>query len=140
MSQAFVSLQAERRWVLTGTPIVNAPNDLGSLLTCIQVCAPLDQPELFRRLVIRGLKNGSAEAGRLLQAIVGQALLRRTKDTKDKDGNKLIGLPPIEYYQCPIKLDADTRVFYNEVMAESARRFQDSLRSGEVGAKALYGR
>ncbi|RSH83079.1 uncharacterized protein EHS24_006736 [Apiotrichum porosum] len=136
-AKTFVSLQAERRWVLTGTPIVNAPNDLGSLLTCIQVCAPLDQPELFRRLVIRGLKNGSAEAGRLLQAIVGQALLRRTKDTKDKDGNKLIGLPPIEYYQCPIKLDADTRVFYNEVMAESARRFQDSLRSGESSVNIL---
>lgn len=132
MTKAFASLDAERRWVVTGTPIVNAPNDLGSLLTCIKVCAPLDQHQYFRSLVLRPLKAGSPEGGRLLQAIVGQTLLRRTKDTKDKEGNKLVALPPIEYYQCPVKLDPKTRDIYDVVMKESVRRFKESIDSGEV--------
>lgn len=133
VSQAFVALQADRRWVCTGTPIVNGPADLGSLLTCIKMCAPLDQAEYFRTLVLRPLKSGSPEAPRLMQGIVGQALLRRTKETKDKDGNLLVSLPPIEYYQVPVKLDEETRSIYDEVHAESRRRFEESISSGEVG-------
>jgi SWI/SNF-related matrix-associated actin-dependent regulator of chromatin subfamily A3 len=132
VTQAFAALQAERRWICTGTPIVNSPADLGSLLTCIKMCAPLDQSEYFRTLVLRPLKNGSPEAARLLQGIVGQALLRRTKETKDKDGKPLVSLPPIEYYQVPVKLDEETRRTYDEVHAESRRRFEESIRSGEV--------
>lgn len=138
MSQAFVALQAERRWVCTGTPIVNTPGDLGSLLTCIKMCAPLDQPEYFRTLVLRPLKSGSPEAATLLQAIVGQALLRRTKDTKGKDGKPIVSLPPIEYYQVPVKLDEPTRRIYDEVHAESRRRFEESMSSGEVGGRTMY--
>jgi SWI/SNF-related matrix-associated actin-dependent regulator of chromatin subfamily A3 len=53
MTLAYAGLKAARRWICTGksplnpltsgTPIVNSPADLGSLLTCIQVCKPLDQ-------------------------------------------------------------------------------------------------
>lgn len=130
MTQAFVALQAERRWVCSGTPIVNSPSDLGSLLTCLHICAPLDSTDYFRSLILRPLKAGSAEAGKLLQAIVGQILLRRTKETKDADGNLLVSLPPIEYYQCPVTLDEETRKLYDEVHEESARRFRESMRSG----------
>lgn len=133
VTQAFAALHAERRWICTGTPIVNNPGDLGSLLTCIKMCAPLDQHEYFRTLVLRPLKSGSPEAARLLQGIVGQALLRRTKETKDKDGKPLVSLPPIEHYQVPVKLDDETRCVYDEVHAESRRRFEESMRSGEVG-------
>jgi SWI/SNF-related matrix-associated actin-dependent regulator of chromatin subfamily A3 len=132
VTKAFAALEAERRWIVTGTPIVNAPNDLGSLLTCLKVCAPLDQHDYFRSLVLRPLKAGSPAGGRLLQAIVGQILLRRTKDSADKDGNKLVTLPPIEYYQCPVKLDPQTRETYDEVMRESIRRFRESMNNGQV--------
>lgn len=137
VTRAFAALAAERRWIATGTPIVNEPGDLGSLLTCIRVCAPLDQHEYFRSLVLRPLKHGSSAAGRLLQAIVGQSLLRRTKDTKDKDGNKIVSLPPIEYYQCPVKLDPQTRETYDEVFKESGRRFRESMSTGTVSSYLL---
>ncbi|CAK9786233.1 unnamed protein product [Cutaneotrichosporon oleaginosum] len=136
-AKTFASLHAERRWICTGTPIVNSPADLGSLLTCIKMCAPLDQPEYFRSLVLRPLKSGAAEAARLLQGIVGQALLRRTKETKDATGKPIVSLPPIEYYQVPVKLDEETRRTYDEVHAESRRRFEQSLRSGESAANVL---
>lgn len=133
MTQAFGDLQAERRWVCTGTPIVNSAADLGTLLTCLRLCVPLDDPQIFKWLILRPIKAGSGEASRLLQAIVGQVLLRRTKESKDKEGKKLISLPKIEYYQCPVKLDPDTRELYDEVQVESAKRFQENVATGGVG-------
>lgn len=133
MTKAFAALQAERRWIATGTPIVNSPTDLGTLLACTRVCAPLDKPEFFKSLVLRPLRGGSTEAGRLLQGIVGQVLLRRTKDTVDADGRKIVELPPIEYYQCEVQLDPETRKTYDEVLEVSKQRFEESLRTGEVG-------
>lgn len=133
MTQAFCALQAERRWIATGTPIVNSPTDLGTLLACTRVCAPLDRAEFFKARVLRPLRAGSQEAGRLLQGIVGQVLLRRTKDTVGADGERIVQLPPIEYYQCEVALDPDTRRTYDAVLAASKRLFEESLRSGEVG-------
>lgn len=61
MAQSVCGLEAERRWVLSGTPIVskhssieldvnltsanlqiNSPRDLGSILTFLRICSPLD--------------------------------------------------------------------------------------------------
>ncbi|EJT45195.1 hypothetical protein A1Q1_06427 [Trichosporon asahii var. asahii CBS 2479] len=132
VTKAFANLQAERRWIATGTPIVNSPTDLGTLLACTRVCTPLDKPEFFKSLVLRPLRSGSAEAGRLLQGIVGQVLLRRTKDTVDAEGRKIVELPPIEFYQCEVQLDPETRKTYDEVLEISRQRFEESLRTGEV--------
>ncbi|EIW70483.1 hypothetical protein TREMEDRAFT_60987 [Tremella mesenterica DSM 1558] len=137
MSQAFVALEAEKRWVCTGTPIVNSPADLGSLLSCLHICAPLDQPAYFKSLLLRPLRNGDSNAGKLLQALVGQILLRRTKDSRDAHGNRLVELPPIEYFQCPVKLDEDTRKLYDEIRAASARRLQEGMQTGENPANVL---
>ncbi|KAL1411453.1 hypothetical protein Q8F55_002409 [Vanrija albida] len=137
MTQAFGDLQAERRWVCTGTPIVNSAADLGTLLTCLRLCVPLDDPQIFKSLILRPIKAGSGEASRLLQAVVGQVLLRRTKESKDKKGKKLVTLPKIEYYQCPVKLDPETRKLYDDVQVESAKRFQESVATGGTGANVL---
>lgn len=57
MTLAFAALSAERRWICTGTPIVNSLADLGSILTCLQLCAPLDKVgpvKLSNTLLIEG--------------------------------------------------------------------------------------
>ncbi|WVF71338.1 hypothetical protein IAT40_006141 [Kwoniella sp. CBS 6097] len=137
MTQAFASLQAERRWVCTGTPIVNSSSDLGSLLTCLKICKPLDQPEYFKSLLLRPLKRGDSKAAQLLQALVAQILLRRTKDSKDTKGKKLVELPGIEYFRCAIKLDDETRKLYDEILEGSRRKFQEAMRTGEGTANVL---
>jgi len=91
------------------------------------------QPQYFNSLLLRPLKNGDPTAGKLLQALVGQILLRRTKESKDEAAKRLIELPPIEYFQCPVQLDMSTRRLYDEIHSAGAKRFQDALRTGEVG-------
>lgn len=71
MAQGCRELQAEFRWVITGTPIINSASvssvhfllpkvseflqDLSSLLSFLRVFRPLDDPEYFRRLLTRPL-------------------------------------------------------------------------------------
>lgn len=81
------------------------------------------------------MRNGDPEAGKLLQAVVGQILLRRTKESKDASGKKIIELPPVEFFQCPIKLDAGTRALYDEIAEASRRRLENAMRTGEVWKK-----
>ncbi|WWD17137.1 hypothetical protein CI109_101574 [Kwoniella shandongensis] len=119
------------------TPIVNSPSDLGSLLTCLHLCTPLDQPDYFKSLLLRPLSRGDPAAGKLLQALVGQILLRRTKDSRDSRGNKLVDLPSIEFFRCPVQLDDDTRKLYDEVLDSSKRKFEEALRTGEGTANVL---
>ncbi|WVR06882.1 hypothetical protein IAU60_003918 [Kwoniella sp. DSM 27419] len=137
MTQAFVALEADRRWVCTGTPIINSSGDLGSLLTCLKVCKPLDKAEYFKTLLLRPLKRGDGTAARLLQALVAEILLRRTKDTKDASGKKLVELPSIEYFRCAIKLDEETRKLYDEILEGSRRKFQEAMRTGQSTANVL---
>jgi SWI/SNF-related matrix-associated actin-dependent regulator of chromatin subfamily A3 len=113
----------------------------------LKICKPLDQvslhdrfletkanlqAEYFKSLLLRPLKSGAPEAAKLLQALVGQSLLRRTKDSRDSKGTLLVTLPPIEHFQVPVVLDEDTRVLYDEMYTVSRERFQKSLISGGV--------
>ncbi|OXG23958.1 DNA repair protein Rad5 [Cryptococcus neoformans Tu259-1] len=137
MTVAFANLSAERRWVCTGTPIVNSPNDLGSLLTCLHMCAPLSNPQYFRALLLRPLSRGDPTASKLLQAVVSQILLRRTKDSKGANGENVVELPDIEFFRVPVKLDDETRKVYEEVLEHSKTRFEETLRTGEGAANVL---
>ena len=103
MACAVVALNASRRWVLTGTPIVGQPHntgpndsfetsrsillayvwpkngyfscwqvskkDLGSILTFLKICQPLDNEDFYKRLLLRPLKNGEVSGTELLRVI-----------------------------------------------------------------------
>lgn len=81
-AEACRGLTADRRWVVTGTPIINSPKDLGSILQFLRVCAPLDQEDYFKSLLLRPLTAGSAAGAELLKGVMGQICLRRTKEVR----------------------------------------------------------
>lgn len=41
--------------------------DLGSILTFLQICRPLDNPDFYKRLVLRPLKDGDPSGAELLR-------------------------------------------------------------------------
>ena len=58
-----------------------------------------------------------------MQALVGQVLLRRTKDSKDLNGKRLVDLPSIEYFEAKVSLDEETRTLYDEILRVSTEAF-----------------
>lgn len=82
---------------------------------------------------MRPIKNGDPAAARLLQALVGQILLRRTKESTDAEGKKLVDLPPIEYFEARVALDEETKTLYDEILRVSTEAYiagQVSMRVG----------
>ncbi|KIK67294.1 hypothetical protein GYMLUDRAFT_191953 [Collybiopsis luxurians FD-317 M1] len=133
MSQAVCALEAQRRWAITGTPIVNSIRDLGSLLKFLQICHPLNNDDFFKRLLLRPLKDGIPSGAELLRALMAQICIRRTKEMQDSAGKPLIPLPSVEMIKVPVALSDEARALYNEVERLSSERFQ-TLMSGSTNA------
>ncbi|KAF8893981.1 SNF2 family N-terminal domain-containing protein [Infundibulicybe gibba] len=140
IAKAVCGLRAQRRWVLSGTPIINSPRvrppslasicykcdlqDLGSLLSFLKICQPFDNEEFYKRLLLRPLKDGNPAGVELLRALMSQICIRRTKEMQDSSGNPLIPLPPVEMIIVPVALSDEARALYDEVEQLSKQRLE----------------
>ncbi|KAI9442268.1 SNF2 family N-terminal domain-containing protein [Lactarius indigo] len=122
MAKSVCALNAQRRWVLTGTPI-----DLGSILTFLRICNPLDNPDFQTRLLLRPLKNGEPSGAELLRAIMSQICIRRTKEMQDSNGNFLVPLPGVEMTVVPVTLNPEARELYDIIEQLSKDRIEGLL-------------
>ncbi|KAK9448166.1 SNF2 family N-terminal domain-containing protein [Limtongia smithiae] len=132
MSRACCGLQAERKWALTGTPIVNRLEDLYSLVKFLGVepwnhfpfwktfiTAPYESKEFLRALDV-------------VQTILEPILLRRTKTMKAKDGTPLVVLPPKEVHIESIELTETERAVYDLFYRRAKQTFTASVAAGTV--------
>ncbi|KAJ7287410.1 SNF2 family N-terminal domain-containing protein [Mycena rebaudengoi] len=136
MAKAAFALTAERRWALAATPIINSPKDLGSILTFLQICRPLDQEDFFKRLLLRPLKEGDPAGAELLRNLMSHICIRRTKEMQDAKGNSLVPLPPVEMIIVPVALSDEARAMYDEVEQLSKLRIEDSMRNNNALAQS----
>ncbi|GAA5921661.1 hypothetical protein JCM3775_001751 [Rhodotorula graminis] len=133
MTRACTQLKAERRWILSGTPIVNAAADLGTMVQFLHVCKPLDDPDVWKQRVT---KVDNEARGRALRAVVLSTTLRRTKDMVGVDGKPLVQLPEVLRYQHQVDLGKDDRALYDEVASEVGKSVKASIEDGS--AKPSY--
>ncbi|ODO09770.1 DNA repair protein RAD5 [Cryptococcus amylolentus CBS 6273] len=93
VSRACYELQGQRRWALTGTPIVNRLEDLYSLLHFLRI-TPWGEYSFFRSFVTVPFLSQDPKALNVVQYILETCLLRREKTMRDKDGRLIVDLPP----------------------------------------------
>jgi SWI/SNF-related matrix-associated actin-dependent regulator of chromatin subfamily A3 len=105
---AATSLLATRRWVLTGTPIVNTIKDLHSMLKFLRITGGLERVELFNAVLARPLALGDRNAELILQSIMRTMCLRRKKDMKFVD----LKLPELSEYVHRITFRNDEKEKY----------------------------
>lgn len=119
--QAVNSLKAQHRWCLTGTPIQNRLEDLGSLVEFLRV-DPFDNPNVFRKTFLAPINDGDPSGWAKLKNLIQSISLRRTKISLESD----IALPSRrEVIHC-VQLSEDERTVYNLVK----RHFALSIDSG----------
>lgn len=99
MSQAACALEAQSRWILTGTPIVNNLKDLFSHVKFLRLTGGMADFDIFNSVLIRPLKYNDSHARMLLQALMSTVCLRRMKDMKFVD----IKLPGISFHKYAVK-------------------------------------
>jgi SNF2 family DNA or RNA helicase len=81
-SQAIFNLWAQRRWCLTGTPIQNRIDDLGSLTRFLRLF-PYDTAAGFAQYIRIPAQSGDADFLKTLRVFVDSFTLRRLKDRVD---------------------------------------------------------
>ncbi|KAJ7217931.1 SNF2 family N-terminal domain-containing protein [Mycena pura] len=136
MAKAVCALTAQRRWALAATPIINSPKDLGSLLSFLQICRPLDREDFFNRLLLRPLKNGDPSGAVLLRNLMSHICIRRTKEMQDADGNPLVPLPPVEMIIVPVALSDEARALYDKVEQLSRNRVAAYMKNNSTLAQS----
>ena len=73
-----LKVQADRKWALTGTPFVNRPDDIHSLLAFLEV-APLADKAIFKRAITIPIQSGNDIGLSRLRTTMAHIALRRSK-------------------------------------------------------------
>ncbi|THU47484.1 hypothetical protein C4D60_Mb09t16010 [Musa balbisiana] len=129
-TKAVIALKAERRWVVTGTPIQNSSFDLFSLMAFLRF-QPFSIKSYWQNLVQRPLDQGSKSGLSRLQALVGTISLRRTKSAEN--GSKgLVGLPSKTIETCFVELSAEEREQYDRLESEAQNTIREYIDADTV--------
>ncbi|KAK8008748.1 SNF2 family N-terminal domain-containing protein [Apiospora marii] len=142
MHQAVCRIPAEYRWCLSGTPMMNSVDEMGSLIHFLRI-KPYNDPQEFRRkfnaLYPKGNKgfDDPASVMKSLQVLLRAIMLRRTK-TSMIDGEPIITLPPKTEITDHVIFNEDEQQYYDDLEHASRVEFSKYLRAGTVGKHYQY--
>uniref|UniRef100_A0A8D0GVD1 Helicase like transcription factor n=1 Tax=Sphenodon punctatus TaxID=8508 RepID=A0A8D0GVD1_SPHPU len=129
-TKAALYLKAQRRWILTGTPIQNSLKDLWSLLSFLKL-KPFTDREWWHRTIQRPVTMGDPGGLRRLQSLIKNITLRRTKTSKIK-GKPVLELPERKVFIQHITLTEEETRIYQTVKHESRAAISRYFNDGTV--------
>lgn len=115
MAMAVCELEAQRRWAVSGTPIQNRLDDLGSLIKFLRI-RPFDQKGAFAQFIIAPFKQADPEILPKLRLLVDSITLRRQKDH--------INLPNRTDNLVRLEFTEEERKTYEFFLADSQAKIQ----------------
>ena len=129
-SQAICTLQGQRRWAVTGTPVQNRLDDLGALIKFLQV-KPFDDKGGFAQFILSPFKNADPEILPKLRLLVDSITLRRLKDRID--------LPPRKDEIIRLEFSNEERPLY-ELFAKDSHAKMSVIVGRQNQKKGLAGK
>ncbi|KAM0788905.1 hypothetical protein ACM66B_002987 [Microbotryomycetes sp. NB124-2] len=130
-AKAASALSSERRWCLTGTPIVNRLEDLYSLLHFLRL-EPWGNYSFYRTFVTVPFEKKDPRAIEIIQVVLESILLRREKKMKDKDGNPIVKLPPKHIDIQYLTFSQEEREIYDAIYRNAKSQFLGYAEKGTV--------
>ncbi len=112
-SRASCDLEAERRLCLTGTPVQNKLDDVFALIKFLRL-DPFDDRTVWQEFIGVPVKFGQPLGVARLQTIMKCVTLRRTKESKTQNGQKILSLPPRNDELRYLKFDEQEQRIYDK--------------------------
>jgi SWI/SNF-related matrix-associated actin-dependent regulator of chromatin subfamily A3 len=128
--EAVYALPAKHRWCLSGTPIQNTLDDLGSLISFLRVPI-LENIPTFKKFIIAPTVPGYASGFKNLQTLLHTICIRRTRES--------LGLPDPDPEIRLVEFSREERVAYNKLWDNFRRDIQMAVsgRKAQVSSTAL---
>src|SRR5258708_2030674 len=117
-SRACCDLMADRRLCLTGTPVQNKLDDVYALIRFLRFY-PFDDKAVWSEFIGGPAKFGQPLGVARLQTIMKSVTLRRTKETTDQSGKKILNLPPRTDEVRYLKFDEKDKESYQSYLTQS---------------------
>ncbi|XP_057771357.1 LOW QUALITY PROTEIN: DNA repair protein RAD5B [Salvia miltiorrhiza] len=130
-AKAAFALSSYCRWCLTGTPLQNNLEDLFSLLCFLHV-EPWCNWAWWNKLIQKPYDNGDMRGLQLVKAILKPLMLRRTKESKDKQGRPILVLPPTDVKVIECEQSEAEQDFYDALFRRSKVQFDQFVAQGKV--------
>ncbi|KAI9513071.1 SNF2 family N-terminal domain-containing protein [Russula earlei] len=129
--RASCDLMADRRLCLTGTPVQNKLDDVFALIKFLKL-SPLDDKATWTEFIGTPVKYGQPLGVARLQTIMRSITLRRTKESKTPNGQRILTLPPRNDELRYLKFDAQEQELYDRFFNESKAEFHELSHKNEV--------
>ncbi|KAK1228657.1 hypothetical protein PQX77_008251 [Marasmius sp. AFHP31] len=129
--RASCDLMADRRLCLTGTPVQNKLDDLFALIKFLRL-TPLDDKNVWTESVGGPLKFGQAQGVVRLRNLMANISLRRTKESRAENGQKILALPPRRDELRYLDFDEQERKVYQQFFEQSKAEFTELSEQNKV--------
>ncbi|KAF9376410.1 DNA helicase rad5 [Podila verticillata] len=131
-AKACYAINSTRRWVVTGTPIQNKLEDLFSLVHFLRA-EPWSNFSFWRTFITIPFESKDKDkAMKVITSVLEPLVLRRTKATKDENGNPIVLLPErvieIEY----LRFSEQENDIYQALFKDGKTKFNHYCRAGTV--------
>ena len=131
-AKACYEINAQHRWVLTGTPIVNRLEDLFSLVRFLRV-EPWSNFSFWKTFITVPFESKDfLRALDVVQTVLEPLVMRRTKDMKTPDGEALVPLPPRTIEIEELELSKHEREVYDYIFTRAKRTFNATMEAGTL--------
>ena len=129
--RACCDLMADRRLCLSGTPVQNKLDDIYALIKFLRL-EPFNDKTVWTEYIGAPVKYGQPLGVARLQSIMKCITLRRTKESKAQDGQRILSLPPRRDELRYLKFDAQEQAIYDQFFNESKAEFNEMSDKNEV--------
>jgi SWI/SNF-related matrix-associated actin-dependent regulator of chromatin subfamily A3 len=129
--RACCDLEADRRLCLTGTPVQNKLDDIFALIKFLRL-EPFTDKAVWTEYIGTPVKFGQAIGIARLQTIMKIITLRRTKESRKEDGERILALPPRRDELRFLKFEPDEQAIYDLHFKESKTEFAELSKRNEV--------
>ncbi|CUM49858.1 DNA repair protein RAD5 [Debaryomyces fabryi] len=134
-SKAIYELLLNRKWVLTGTPVINRLDDLYSLVKFLEL-EPWSNFSYWKTFVTLPFEQRKiSQTLDVVKSILEPIFIRRTKNMKQSNGKPLVELPLKEVVIEEIRFNEVEEKLYNWFKVRASQSFKEGIKSGDLFKK-----